>query len=205
MNQKKQHFYLKTPKILLCPYLKQFIPLYHQFMQDEEILYLTGSEPLTIDEELQNQESWLKDESKYTFIIFQKDENIKLHYDDFPEETYNYRMVGDINLFFHSYIEENEAEIDVMIADKQARRQGLAQQAVEIMMDFGMAYYKKNRFIAKIKNDNQKSIKLFEKIGFLKFEEVQKFNEVHYQMIFSDIMTMDQFYQKYQHISNVQI
>lgn len=35
-------------------------------------------------------------------------------------------MAGDINLFFHPYIEENEAEIDVMIGEKSARKKGLA-------------------------------------------------------------------------------
>lgn len=39
-------------------------------------------------------------------------------------------MAGDINLFFHAYIEENEAEIDVMIGDKLARKKGLASGAV---------------------------------------------------------------------------
>jgi RimJ/RimL family protein N-acetyltransferase len=35
-------------------------------------------------------------------------------------------MVGDINLFFHNYIEENEAEIDIMIGEKKFRNKGYA-------------------------------------------------------------------------------
>lgn len=33
-------------------------------------------------------------------------------------------------------------------------------------MDFGRAFYKRNTFIAKIKKENEGSIKLFEKLGY---------------------------------------
>jgi len=51
----------------------------------------------------------LQDPSKYTFIIWRKD-----------------TPIGDVNLFFHSYIEQNEAEIDIMIADKNHTGKGYA-------------------------------------------------------------------------------
>jgi hypothetical protein len=34
-------------------------------------------------------------------------------------------MVGDINLFFHPYLEQNEAEIDVMIGEPSKRKKGM--------------------------------------------------------------------------------
>lgn len=58
-----------------------------------ELLYLTGSEPLTLEEEFTNHRSWLEDPTKYTFIVFSK----------------NGRMIGDVNLFFSEWIEPNEA------------------------------------------------------------------------------------------------
>lgn len=33
-------------------------------------------------------------------------------------------MVGDINLFFHPYLEQDEAEIDVMIGEPSKRKKG---------------------------------------------------------------------------------
>lgn len=43
-------------------------------------------------------------------------------------------MIGDINLFFHEYVEPNEAEIDIMIGEKDCRKKGIGQKAVEVMM-----------------------------------------------------------------------
>ena len=42
-------------------------------MQDPELLEATGSELLTLDEELENQQSWRDDETKCTFIILARD------------------------------------------------------------------------------------------------------------------------------------
>ena len=60
-------------------------------------------------------------------------------------------MAGDVNLFFHKYLEDNEAEIDIMIGEPECRKKGLAQEAVLLMMNFGNCFYKKTKFIAKIK------------------------------------------------------
>ncbi|EAS01956.1 GNAT family acetyltransferase (macronuclear) [Tetrahymena thermophila SB210] len=203
--KQKPFYYLRTEKLGLFPYLQEFIPIYHNWMQDEEILFLTGSEPLTLEEEKENQLSWLKDNEKYTFIIFEKDATIDLQQPNFPEYTKNYKMAGDINLFFHPYIEENEAEIDVMIGEKSARKKGLAQTAVQIMMDFGNAFFKKNRFIAKIKKENQKSISLFEKLGFKMFIEIESFQEVHYEFVYTQDLSEQQFRQKYLDFHQLQL
>lgn len=72
----------------------------------------------------------------------------------------------DINLFFFDYLEENEAEINVMIAEDSAKCKGLALESIQIMMDFAYKYYKKSKILAKIKTNNFASIKLFEKLNF---------------------------------------
>ena len=91
------------------------------------------------------------------------------------------KPIGDVNLFFHDYIDENEAEIDIMIGDKEARGNGYSKDGVKIMMEFGFAVYKKTRFIAKIKSENQVSRKLFERLGYDFKREVKAFDEVVYE------------------------
>ena len=67
-----------------------------------------------------------------------------------------------------------------MIADKEARKKGYASEVLPIMIDLGSAFYQKSKSVAKIKTSNLPSIKLFEKLGFTKLRELQKFEEVHY-------------------------
>ena len=79
------------------PYLKCFVPNYHNWMQDEDLLHLTSSEKLTIEEEYQNQIDWFKDKSKTTFIIFlKKDEqnSNSSESNDFPTECQGYNMIN---------------------------------------------------------------------------------------------------------------
>lgn len=56
-------------RVILVPYEKEHVEKYHGWMQSEEILQATASEPLTIENEYKMQESWREDEDKLTFII----------------------------------------------------------------------------------------------------------------------------------------
>jgi len=193
MEKISKKFYLISSKnLLFAPYLKPFIPTYHLWMQDPDTLFLTGSEPLSLEEELTNQKSWLTDPKKYTFIICEKKSEEPLNLKSFEIlncESFSSKIdwksiikpIGDVNLFFHEYIEENECEIDIMIGDKEARGNGYSKDGVIIMMEFGFSFYKKTRFIAKIKSENQVSRKLFEKLGYEFKREVKAFDEVVYE------------------------
>jgi RimJ/RimL family protein N-acetyltransferase len=60
---------LRGNRLLLIPYLEEHVPRYHQWMCDPELLEATCSEPLTLEEEYENQVSWLNSKDKLTFII----------------------------------------------------------------------------------------------------------------------------------------
>lgn len=75
-------------------------------------------------------------------------------------------MVGDINLFFSEWVDKNQCEINIMIAEKGFRGKGVATQALRIVEEFATAKYQKDQVIAKIKKGNTASIKLFQKMGY---------------------------------------
>lgn len=43
-------------------------------------------------------------------------------------------MVGDVNLYWNDYDEPNTAEIEIMVAEQQSRRKGIAHEALTIFM-----------------------------------------------------------------------
>ncbi|GET88527.1 hypothetical protein, conserved [Leishmania tarentolae] len=64
-----EHVYLISQELVLVPYLAPFVPHYHEWMCDPELLAATESEPLSLEEEYENQRSWLQSTDKITFIL----------------------------------------------------------------------------------------------------------------------------------------
>ena len=136
------------------------MPNYHEWMQDEYLLDVTASEPLTMQQEVEMQQEWRDDEKKCTFIILARDLLNSGEYSDIsippapsnkghPEKTYYPKlveqtldaMIGDINLFLSE--EEDEVDIDdidnfnpcvtneVIVANQT---KGLSQAELDIMI-----------------------------------------------------------------------
>ena len=59
-------------KTILVPYRPHHIIRYHEWMKSPFLLDMTGSEPLSIEEEIKMQESWKNDDEKCTFIVLAK-------------------------------------------------------------------------------------------------------------------------------------
>jgi RimJ/RimL family protein N-acetyltransferase len=95
---------LRGERVRLVPYLKAHIQQYHAWMQDEELLRLTCSEPLSLEEESSNQRSWRDDPHKVTFIVCALGADGAAAND--PDMTVG--MCGDVNAFLAPAEEEEE-------------------------------------------------------------------------------------------------
>lgn len=136
------------------------------------------------------QKSWRNDHDKLTFIACLPapevtGQQIIAGVSDSPD-----RMIGDVNLFLTPADEDSEGcigELELMIAPKAARRNGYGRATIltflhyiQQHLDEILAEYMKNQEVdkmsllqlkVKIGSMNEKSIKLFESIGFIKVEE----------------------------------
>jgi hypothetical protein len=160
-----------------------------------ELLEATASEPLTLEQEYQNQISWKLDPTKYTYIILDRtlceiliasisttttttisQKELETLLVSEPER-FIHAMAGDVNLFLHDYLED-EGELEIMIANEKSRSKGLAKQSLKLLMDYSKEYLNIHKFIAKISKDNEASLQLFQKrLHFQVREYVEVFEE----------------------------
>jgi RimJ/RimL family protein N-acetyltransferase len=159
----------------LVPYRKKFVPNYHVWMQSPFLLDMTGSEPLSIEEEYEMQQSWRDDDKKCTFILLSRSSTS-------PETE---RMVGDVNLFLSQDDNDtSQAEIDVMIAEESYRGKGMGTEAVMLMMIYGMNFLHIHKFFAKIKEENTASIELFKR--YIRWKMSDTFSPLTFSSFYSD-------------------
>ncbi|CAB9521525.1 acetyltransferase 9-like protein [Seminavis robusta] len=178
-------------KCVLVPYRPCHVERYHEWMKHPYLLEMTGSEPLSLQEEIDMQISWRDDDQKCTFIVLAREKcnfldsgDLTLEDANFPQRNLE-AMVGDVNLFFSEEEDEEEevedtisppkekptqqlqAELDIMIAEEDCRGQGLGKEASCLMMLYGTKAKTIRRFFCKIKENNQPSLSLFQKkLGF---------------------------------------
>ncbi|KAF9548741.1 N-acetyltransferase 9 [Mortierella hygrophila] len=137
---------------------------------------MTASEPLTIEEEYEMQESWRVDENKCTFIILARETPEQ---EITPENALTQTMVGDVNLFFNDHDDPHSAEIEIMIAESSYRRKGMGLEALRMMMTYAYQSLGTKRITAKISTENKGSIQLFlTQLGFVQISFSQIFEEV---------------------------
>ncbi|SZF01262.1 unnamed protein product [Blumeria hordei] len=175
---------VQCSNIVLVPYERKHVAVYHEWMKSEEIRQSTASERLSLAEEYEMQKNWRTDADKLTFIICavppRSAEDIRAGV--FASSEF---MVGDVNLFISAADEIANGfigELEVMIAPLEARRNGYARTAIlgflryvsnhtdEILAEYQGQNSEVKHLSLKVKigSENQKSIKLFESIGFCK-------------------------------------
>mmetsp|Transcript_118865 Transcript_118865/g.207058 ORF Transcript_118865/g.207058 Transcript_118865/m.207058 type:complete len:238 (-) Transcript_118865:899-1612(-) len=202
-------------KVVLVPYKKEHVQKYHGWMESDVLRKLTASDKLTLDEEYEQQEDWVADPNKLTFIILHKEELKKD-----PSDEVN-AMIGDVNLFFQEDESEDlgeigkelekleigiepkcpppvgvkevklssNPEINIMIAElDRFVRKGLGTEAVCLTMRYAIERLGAKSFTAKILQENVNSIGFFE--DGLQFAKVdgrgEIFQEVWYNLIVDD-------------------
>jgi len=187
-------------RIILVPYHQNHVDKYHQWMKSQELQELTGSEPLTLDEEYEMQLSWRDDEDKCTFIILDKE---RVNEGLSEVEC----MVGDTNLFIQQDDDVKTAEAEIMIAESSARGKGFGEQALSLMLLYGIKNLSVIKFIAKIKFGNIVSEKLFKKLGFSEESRSEVFGETTFSWMPENNSNSSLIYQQkfeIQHFQNTQ-
>ena len=82
-------------------------------------------------------------------------------------------MCGDVNLF----IREEEQEIEIMVAESNSRRKGIAKEALYLFMKYCFEKLNITTFTCKILDSNIISQHLFQSLGFKEIKYIQVFKE----------------------------
>ncbi len=152
----------------LGPYEPDHVVEYNFLMKDPQLQELTGSEPLSLEEEFDMQREWHSDPEKLCLLIFSADGT----------------FAGDVNAFFREEDEDGHvvcvAEVSVMIARSSERQKGHASRALKLLFDQVLAKLEQRpvKLEARIKLHNEPSIALFRKLGFVEESVSEAFGEV---------------------------
>ncbi|EGZ17551.1 hypothetical protein PHYSODRAFT_560159 [Phytophthora sojae] len=155
-------------------------------MKDPWLQEMTASEPLSIEEEFEMQRAWRDDAEKCTFIVLAHAEGDGQPGASYVDDSAIDRMAGDVNLFFNDYDDPHACEMEIMIAEDKYRRKGFAEEAVKLMMAYATSQLKVTRFFCKIIETNSASLKLFEKLGYIKYAYVAAFKQVELELVTKD-------------------
>ena len=159
---------------VLVPYREEHVPNYHAWMLDPYIRSATASELLSEAEEFAMQRDWAEDPKKCTFILLDR------AFEDTPGwgDKGLGAMVGDVNLFWNDHDDEvGTAEVEIMVAEPESRRKGIAREALRMMVAYASTDLRTTRFRAKIGYDNHASVALFRSLGFAEVSRSDIFRE----------------------------
>jgi len=182
-------------EIVLVPYQHEHVARYHEWMSNPELLELTASEQLTLEQEYKMQKEWADDDKKCTFIILErcrvtgipsaieKLENKRqknsrsdpssTHLSLFPilfkDDGFVFRnvdaMVGDVNLFLSDIDEDDDIDERKCSLPISVTSACQRKQGVQ-------------RFFVKISESNFASRQMFDR--------VLKFKQCHYAKCFQE-------------------
>eukprot|EP00249_Psilotum_nudum_P009235 c21805_g1_i1 orf=514-852(+) len=97
-------------------------------------------------------------------------------------------MAGDVNLYMNDLEDLQTAEIEIMIADLDCRRQGLGKEAVMMMIAFATQHLGILKFRAKIGDSNRASLHLFRSMGFKDVCHSSVFKQVTLDLVADEVL-----------------
>lgn len=174
-----EHLQIIGNNVILVPYERKHVEKYHQWMKSEELQELTASDPLSLEEEYQMQQSWRNDEDKCTFLILDRQ-----CYEQTKDEIK--ALVGDTNIFIQSNTEDGSSlhrivgEIEIMIAETAARGKRYGWEATILMLLYGVEHLHLRQYIAITKDTNVRAMKMFERMKFQETKRTPIFHEVSF-------------------------
>jgi len=149
---------------VLAPYEAEHVSEYNALLKDPQLQELTGSEPLSLEEEREMLGTWQTDPDKLCLLVF----------------SAQGVFVGDVNAFFREEDNVCVAEVSVMIARPSERQKGHASRALALLFDLlaNLEESSPSKLEARIKLHNAASIALFRKLGFTEESVSDAFGEV---------------------------
>uniref|UniRef100_A0A3Q3K7K2 N-acetyltransferase domain-containing protein n=1 Tax=Monopterus albus TaxID=43700 RepID=A0A3Q3K7K2_MONAL len=111
-------------KVVLVPYNANHVTRYHEWMKCPELQHPTASEPLTLEQEYNMQESWREDDDNKTSSAAD------------PSIEEEQCTVGDVNMFLADPTDLSSAELEIMIAEPSYRGKGIGKVVTHVMMHY---------------------------------------------------------------------
>ncbi|GAA5832910.1 hypothetical protein JCM11251_000526 [Rhodosporidiobolus azoricus] len=197
---------LVNDRVVLRPYRRWHVPQYNEWMQSDELREQTASEPLSLEEEYEMQQSWRLDADKLTFIVHLRDPSAPSPSSDrtafLAGHNDSSTMIGDVNLFLHDASPPSSpsptsspssssdtpppstrrAELEIMFPPTALfpPRTGLALLTLRTFLSFSSRALSlpPSAFFARVGFDNGPSLGLFARLGFREGKRVEVFREV---------------------------
>jgi len=158
----------------LRPSRKEDLPYYVQWINDVDVLAYFGSYlPWTMKQEEAWYEKIGKDESSIQFAI-----------------EYNGQLVGGCGLNNITYRHQS-AEVGLFIGEKSLWDQGLGQDTLRTLLDYGFDQLNLHRIYLRVFAENKRAVHAYEKIGFVqegRFREMEWRHGRWQDMLFMSVL-----------------
>lgn len=164
------HF-LEGSTVYLRPLMKEDVPFLYQWMNDPSVRHLTGeTRPSSLQDIEQSIEA--KRPDRVWFAIVRKEDD---------------RIIGETGLL-RMFPEWGTTDMSIIIPEEASRGRGYGTETMRLMLTYAFGYMNFNRVAIGVVGFNEKALRFYEKVGFVK-EGIQE--EGYYcHFTYSDFIMM---------------